>query len=266
MHRPRVTAVVGALAAAVAASLCGCGQRASTAPVPVSVSPPPAAADEKRGDTWESIAKQPDFTTGVWLTPLDIGTPMTAQNEPPSLTPEYQKKLEAAKTSPTGGYYSADACSPRGVPSIMWVPYPKKFMFEPKGAFIFFEAFMQTRFIHMDGRGHPPKDDLLPTFNGHSIAHWEGDTWVIDTVGFVDNTPIVNINTNLVPLYAAHSDQMHVIERIRLTAKDEMEIETTVEDPVALTKPWVRTVRLQRLRQDPEEFYCTNPLDLNSIK
>jgi hypothetical protein len=266
MQQQRMKRVLGVLSSLPAICLVGCGGSHQTPPPQAAaVAAVEARAGELRGDTWESIGKQPDFTTGVWMTPLDIGTPMSANNELPSLTPAYQKKMEAAKKSPTGGY-GADGCAPRGVPSIMRVPYPKKFMFEPKGAYIFIEAFMQTRFIHMDGRAHPPVADLLPTYNGHSIAHWEGDTWVIDTVGFVDTTQLVNVNTNLLPVYAGHSDKMHVVERIRLLSHDQMEIVTTVEDPEALTKPWVHTARLQRFLQDLEEFYCTNPLDLNSIK
>ena len=251
------------LCAAAAAAVLSGPALAATKAKPATAATAPHGV---RGDTWMSIGQQPDFSTGVWMEPLDIGTASLAvKNELPSLTPAYQAKADAARKSNDGGY-GKNACAPRGVPAIMRIPYAKKFLFEPKGAYIFIEGFMQMRFIYMDGRKHPPEQDLLPTFNGHSIGHWEGDTFVVDTIGFVDTTPLVNINTNLLPVVASHSEKMHVVERFRLISKNVMETVTTVTDPIALTKPWVVTARLERMDRDLEEFECENPLDLNSIK
>jgi hypothetical protein len=249
-------------AAAVLALAAGCG--------PAQQGASPAAQAEAsgggpRGSTWASIAAQPDFSSGVWMQQMDLGASMNA-NSVPHLTPAYQAKVDAARKSATPESVGGNDCAPRGVPAIMRMPYPKKFLFEPRAAYIFIEAFMQTRFIHMDGRRHPPPEDLLLNYNGHSIGHWDGDTLVIDTVGFVDTTPLTNVGSNMLPILAGHSEKMHVVERLRLLAPDLMELQMTVEDPEALVEPWVYTMQMKRLQQDLEEYYCANPLDLNSIK
>lgn len=228
--------------------------------------PSTAAAEDggPRGRTWESIAAQPDFSTGVWMQQMDLGASMSP-NSAPRLTLLYQARVDVARLA-GGESPGGDDCAPRGVPAIMRMPYPKKFLFEPNAAYIFIEAFMQMRFIHMDGRPHPPPEDLPFNYNGHSIARWEGDTLVIDTVGLTDTTPLANVGNSMLPINAGHSDKMHVVERLRLIEPDVMELQMTVEDPEALMEPWVHTTHLKRMHQDLEEYYCSNHLDLNSIK
>jgi hypothetical protein len=95
------------------------------------------------------------------------------------------------------------------------------------------------RYIHMDGRGHPPEDEALPTWNGHSIGHWEGETLVIDTVNLKNKVPIDRTGLVL-------SDQAHIVERIRRIDHDTLEDVLTIEDKEAFTKPWVVTRRYRR--------------------
>ena len=85
------------------------------------------------------------------------------------------------------------------------------------------------RQIHTDGRDHPK--DLLPTWLGDSIGKWDGDTLVVDTVGFNDKTWIDN--TGL-----PHSDALHLVERLRRVSHDVLQLDITVDDPKAYTKPW----------------------------
>jgi len=103
------------------------------------------------------------------------------------------------------------------------------------------------RQIYMDGRGHPK--DLFPTWTGHSIGHWEGDTLVVDTVGFNDKTWL--------PGGVPHTEMMHVTERLRRPDLGHLEIEFTIEDPGAFTKPWVRK-RVADLapNEDVQEAIC----------
>ncbi len=107
------------------------------------------------------------------------------------------------------------------------------------------------RQIFTDGRKHPPKEELFPTVNGHSIGHWEGETLVVDTIGRTAG-PVRFLGA------AAFSDQAHFAERIRLIAKDRMEDVMTIDDPVALTRPWTVTLDYDRTtlidRLDP--YYC----------
>lgn len=83
--------------------------------------------------------------------------------------------------------------------------------------------------IYLDGRPHPK--DPNPAWYGHNVGHWEGDTLVIDRVGFNDQ---VWLDEDLHP----HSDKLHVTERYRRPDLGHLEIDITVEDPGALAKPW----------------------------
>lgn len=86
------------------------------------------------------------------------------------------------------------------------------------------------RVVHMDGRPHPPADDLRPTFLGHSIGRWDGDTLVIDTVGFNEKQWLVGAFPT--------TDRLHVIERITRPSQRTLTYEATIDDPGAYTKPW----------------------------
>jgi hypothetical protein len=107
------------------------------------------------------------------------------------------------------------------------------------------------RQIFTDGRKHPPKDELFPTVNGHSIGHWQGQTLVVDTIGRAAG-PVRFLGA------AAFSDQAHFSERIRMTGKDRLEDVMMIDDPVALAHPWTVTLGYDRTtlidRLDP--YYC----------
>jgi hypothetical protein len=79
---------------------------------------------------------------------------------------------------------------------------------------------------------------------GHSIGRWEGDTLVVDTVSIDEDTWLDGIGT-------PHSDELHVVERIRRVGQDTLEIEFRFEDPKAYTKPWTVTLK-QRIAVDTE--------------
>ena len=123
-------------------------------------------------------------------------------------------------------------CKASGGPRQFVTPYGVEVMEIPelKRAFIFDIGGPHTfRTIFMDGRGHP--DNWLPTNYGHSIGWWDGDTLVIDTVGFNDKTW-------LDPGGHVHSDQMHTIERFTRLTENQLKYEFVIDDPVMYTKPW----------------------------
>lgn len=163
----------------------------------------------------------------------------------PQLTPEFQAKM-AANPPPRGGGGSGANCVPPGLPGIMSQPYPIEFLFTPGKIVMVIEAYMQFRHIYTDGRPHPEDPD--PTFMGHSIGHWEGDTLVIDSVGFNDDIKIGG--------RYPHSDQMRIVERIRRVDKDWMEIETSISDPEVLAAPIVSTTSYKHLDDDIREYIC----------
>ena len=88
---------------------------------------------------------------------------------------------------------------------------------------------MSYRTIYMDGRSHPK--DVAPSYLGHSIGHWEGDTLVIDSVGFSED---VWMNRDGLP----HTSQLHLVERLTRTNFETLNYEVTIDDPGAYTAPW----------------------------
>jgi hypothetical protein len=209
---------------------------------------PVAAQSGPQGDTWESIAKLPDFG-GLWE--ITFGGGPRGGGESPALTPEYAAKLEQYQDAVARGEIEdgpAANCVPNGMPAIMTQPYPIEILFTPGKVTILIEAYSQWRQIFMDGRAHPEDPDL--TFNGHSIGHWEGDTLVVDTVGFTTDTSLGLQGMR-------HSDKMRIVERFKLASPDRLEIETTITDTQALTKPLTRTAAYGRHRDwTLAEYVC----------
>jgi hypothetical protein len=166
-----------------------------------------------------------------------------APNQPP-YNAEWMAKVKKIAATEFGGTTPLDPvqdCRPLGIPragvnGIQIVQTPQVIT-------ILYEAapYSTFRLIYTDGRSHP--QDLETTYWGHSIGHWEGDTLVVDTVGFNDDTWVGGGGAVGRTMYTSiHSEQMHVVERWT-RAGDGMTYEATVDDPVAFTKPWVITVR-----------------------
>ncbi len=120
-------------------------------------------------------------------------------------------------------------CLPGGVPEMTFgSPYPTQIIESPGQVTILYEMYNHYRVIYMNEK-HPA--DPEPTYMGHSIGHWEGDTLVVDTVGLTDRTTIDEIGM-------PHSENLHVIERYRRVDKDTLEIIVTLDDPKTFTQPW----------------------------
>lgn len=131
-----------------------------------------------------------------------------------------ERRANLSKDDPEGH------CLPAGVPRIS--PFPYKIVQTPTLVVILDEGNVHSyRQFFLDGRGHPK--DPEPLWMGDSIAKWDGDTLVVDTIGFNDKTWV---NGQGVP----HSDALHVIERFRRPDFGHLEIEITMEDPKAFTK------------------------------
>jgi hypothetical protein len=123
-------------------------------------------------------------------------------------------------------------CKASGGPRQFVTPYGVEVTEIPelKRAFIFDIGGPHTfREIYMDGRSHP--DNLTPTNYGHSIGWWDGDTLVIDTVGFNEDFWFERRGL-------PHTESMHMMERLTRTSKNEMEYKVTIEDPAVYTKPY----------------------------
>jgi hypothetical protein len=178
---------------------------------------------------------------------LDFG-PRAGSYEKPPFKPEVQKAYEETVRKMKDEGVTADDVGdckrPHGFPRIMGgAPGPIEIFMLPDQVRITIDWFNETRRIYTDGRGHPSGDELSPTYFGHSIGHWEGDTLVVDTVGayggLYDQTG------------APYSDKVHVTERLTMVAPGELEDVMTIVDPVYLAKPWVVRRRMKRQPPNP---------------
>lgn len=170
---------------------------------------------------------------------------------PPPLQPEYMSILERRIRAKNRGTPEADAstqCRPHGMPRVMESPYPIEMVQTPGRITFLHEVGHSVRRIWMD-REHPA--DLRPTYLGHSVGRWEGDTLVVDTVGLNDKTWIDDEGSS-------HSDQLHVVERFRkIDGGAKLELTITLSDPVTLTQPYsYRRVLHWRPDVRPLEYVC----------
>ncbi len=123
-------------------------------------------------------------------------------------------------------------CKASGGPRQFVTPYGVEITDIPelKRLFIFDIGGPHTfRTVYMDGRSHP--DNLTPTNYGHSIGWWDGDTLVIDTVGFNEDFWFERRGL-------PHTEALHMMERLTRTSKDAMEYKVTIDDPVTYSKPY----------------------------
>lgn len=123
-------------------------------------------------------------------------------------------------------------CKPSGGPRMMHTPYGMEFLDLPEQKRIIIVGVggpHTWRTIYMDGRAHPK--DLDPSFSGHSVGHWEGDSLVIDTVGFNEKFWLTREG---IPL----TENLHLTERFTRTDHDTLKYEATVDDPGAYSKAW----------------------------
>ena len=198
---------------------------------------------------------KPDFN-GVWTSggaerlgdlgggpPKFTSVPNLPRAEPLPYQPwaeaERQKYLERRGIDDPIG-----RCMMPGVPRTTGMPMPIQFVQSPKQFVILYEAYHAYRVIPF-AAAHPA--DIEPSFMGDSVAHWDGDTLVVDVVGFNTQTWISGVGS-------IHTDRLHVVERFRFVDAQTLVLEATVEDPGALTKPWKQyfTLRLapgERIRE-----------------
>jgi hypothetical protein len=157
---------------------------------------------------------------------------------------EYQQK---------GMQYRDDsgACWPLGMPALMVRFWPIQIVQLPTMVQLTAMFTNSTRWIYTDGRPHPKDEDLIETYNGHSIGHWEGKTLVVDTIGMTDDHHWVEPG-------APVSTQLHIIERFTVTPDGKaLDVDFKMTDPVNWEGDWVSTKRYTREdTMDIEEHVC----------
>jgi hypothetical protein len=217
----------------------------------------------------------PDFS-GVWrrsrrppdnkrkYTLYEIALSLT--NDEPPMTPWALEKFKAAK--PNVGLHPFTLaqtndptanCFPPGVPKIYLMRgAPLEIVQAPGRVMMYFEYDHFVREIFADGRKHT--EDPNPTYMGESIGKWEGNTLVVDTIGFNDKTWLD---------YAGHphSDQLHLVERIQRPSHETLVNDISIEDPKAYTKPWTAHMVFD-LHPDwkIEETICEDNVNFSNVQ
>jgi hypothetical protein len=197
-----------------------------------------------------SASSAADFS-GVWF--IDEYHRTILPNEDPPLQPWAealfkQRIYDNTHHDPDVSVDPTERCIPPGIPRTMFQPFPWEIVRARDRIVIIYEYQSLVRQIFMDGRRHP--SDLEPTYMGHAIGKFEGDTLIIDTVGFNDKTW-------LDPKGLPHTDALHVIERMRRVNHDTLEDRYTIDDSKAYTKPWTAT-RIFKLKPEWQikEYVC----------
>ena len=147
-------------------------------------------------------------------------------------------------------------CLPAGIPRTITLGlFPQQIVQTPTQIIMLYEYMNVYRVVPLNAK-HP--DDLLPSYMGNSVGHFEGDTLVVDVTGFNDKTWLAGTGT-------FHSDALHITERYTRVDKDQINYEVTMEDPNVLTKPWtLHSTLMLREGTRLEEYVCAeNNIDLD---
>jgi hypothetical protein len=226
-------ATCGLVAAAVLLGFAGSESLMAGGQRPVAAAP--AAVPDITG-SWERIqGGGRGQGAGVATPPAPQPPPLRAQ-----FLKDWQARQQAARDATAKGQpigINWVNCLPDGMPGMMQGPFPMEVLQSKGQVTIIQESFTQIRRILLD-RPQKPLDAVDPSFYGHSVGRWEGDTLVVDTIGIKEDVRYQNV---------PHSEQLRIRERIRLVQPDVLWDEITLEDPVTLEKPWTFTFAYRRM-------------------
>jgi hypothetical protein len=217
---------LGFPAAFLLALLSGAAQSAAPVTPAAPPKPTPRLADGKVDLGGNGVWDQ------TWITNFErqlVGRPTGIQNVP--FLPWSKAMYDYVQTT-QNAYDPQGFCLPPGGPRAFATPYPIEFLQQKDRIIIIFEGGAHVwREIHMDGRKHPSKDALNPTYFGDAIGRWEGDTLIVDTVGFNERTWL-GFNGFF------HTDELHTVERFTRPNYGTLRYEVTIDDPGAYSEPW----------------------------
>ena len=171
---------------------------------------------------------KPDLS-GIWRTPTGkYLANLAADLATVPLQPAAARVFKARQDN-NGRDRPSAACLPHSVTDFDAHNTPRKVMQTPDAVVMLYEGYHTFRQIHTDGRALPK--DPEPAWFGYSVGRWEGDTLVVDTRG-------INEKTWLDDAGHPHSDALHIVERFRRVNFGRMDVQITIDDPKAYTKPW----------------------------
>jgi hypothetical protein len=204
---------------------------------------------------WQALAKLPDFG-GVW-TPLISDQVAQERTNPPPWNAKAAKQIEHMYAEEKAGrpFPVFDHCFPHGMPSYMLVTHNAFELLSTPGRVTLLGEGDGNRLrrIYTDGRPHP--DDPDPSFFGHSIGHWEGQTLVVDTSALL---PEIYLAVNEAVGLPNNGD-MHIVEHIHLLNDDTLADDLEITANKLLSKPWKTTrkyVRQRSQKYDIVEGVC----------
>lgn len=240
LHRPSIAAM-GALML-----LSGCERQAAPAPETV-------VAEGEAGDCCKELRAQP--FVGVWE---PMGSPRDLESEAePVFTPAAAESVERQKELRDAGKITYDysaICIPPSSATMTTIG-PQEILLDEEKITWIMEATSGIRWVWMDGREHPPVEELRLTANGHAIGRWDGDVLAIESVGFTEKAMVYMNMPGNVSIYP--SPEMRLVERLRLVEDGQAIIsERTLHDPVNLEEPWKTTVRYERRDWEIGETIC----------
>jgi hypothetical protein len=169
----------------------------------------------------------------------------------PTLKPGAEKYRVQRGPEDAGLYAS---CRPPGVPQTFMAPYFMQIVQSPKHIVLIHEYLTLPRIIEMDAQ-HPADPD--PFYMGHSVGRWEGDTLVVDSIGFKESE-FQGFKT---------TESFHIVERFRRPNLGTLQYEAVLEDPNVWTEPWMITRTFPYLPEHNriDEFYCENNRDYREL-
>jgi len=147
-------------------------------------------------------------------------------------------------------------CLPAGIPrTIMLGLFPQQIVQTPTQIVMLYEYMNVFRVIPLNAKH---QDDLLPSYLGNSVGRFEGDTLVVDSIGFNDKTWLAGTGT-------FHTEALHITERFTRVDKDQINYDVTMEDTNVFTKPWtLHSTLMLREGTHLQEMVCAeNNIDLD---
>ena len=197
-------------------------------------------------DTAKTMKPVPGPTlSGVWMALPGHVFGSFDLKDAPSMLPWAETKFKATSRNQDPVW----KCYPPGFPRILLVPQPMEIIQTPGRILMLNEYDHTLRHVYMDGREHPKDPD--PTWLGHSVGKWDGDTLVIDTVGLTDKTWLDYLGH-------PHTEELHVVERYRLENSATLRLEILIDDPKTYAKTWTgqEVFKLKPDWEITEHFAC----------
>ena len=215
----------------------------------------PAAAQTARGAASAAATEvvprlangKPDFS-GIWQRPYvpDVTEERRNHQGIPELPFTAWGLENWTSYDPVEDDYTGN-CFPFGLSRSINGPFPMRILQDETHLAILFELGTWFHVIPLDGQDHPA--ELDPTWYGHSVGRWDGDTLIVDTVGF-------NGYTRLDTAGHPHSDALHLTQTFELSDAGHIEYTMTIDDPKAYTQPWTNERIFTPFEGELMEYVC----------